>query len=134
MTKNTEAKEKNWIIRSVDTPESDAAIDSIAEELGIYRIVAKLLYNRGYTNAASAKSFIYMESEILSDPFMLKDIEPGINRIRRAIERNEKITVYGDYDVDGTYWAFYVGEEYGMTGVDMTDIEPGATYAFKVSR
>ena len=42
--------------------------------------------------------------------------------------------ITADYDVDGTYWAFYVGEEYGMTGVDMTDIEPGATYAFKVSR
>ena len=42
--------------------------------------------------------------------------------------------ITADYDVDGTYWAFYVGEEYGMTGVDMTDIEPGATYAFKVSK
>ena len=38
------------------------------------------------------------------------------------------------YEEDGTYWAFYVGNSYGMTGVDMTDIEPGATYAFKVSR
>ena len=38
------------------------------------------------------------------------------------------------YEVDGTYWAFYVGDDYGMTGVDMTDIEPGATYAFKVSK
>ncbi|MBQ3507621.1 MAG: DUF4430 domain-containing protein [Clostridia bacterium] len=42
--------------------------------------------------------------------------------------------ITADYDVDGTYWAFYVGNEYGMTGVDMTDIEPGATYAFKVSK
>lgn len=38
------------------------------------------------------------------------------------------------YEEDGTYWAFYVGNSYGMTGVDMTDIEPGATYAFKVSK
>ena len=42
--------------------------------------------------------------------------------------------ITADYDTDGTYWAFYIGDDYGMTGVDMTDIEPGATYAFKVSK
>jgi hypothetical protein len=42
--------------------------------------------------------------------------------------------ITADYDVDGTYWAFYIGDDYGMTGVDMTNIEPGATYAFKVSK
>ena len=42
--------------------------------------------------------------------------------------------ITAEYEVDGTYWAFYVGNSYGMTGVDMTDIEPGATYAFKVSK
>ncbi len=36
-----------------------------------------------------------------------------------------------DYDTDGKYWAFYVNGEYGMTGVDVTEIEAGATYAFK---
>jgi hypothetical protein len=43
-------------------------------------------------------------------------------------------SITADYNVDGTYWAFYIGDDYGMTGVDMTDIEPGATYAFKVSK
>ena len=42
--------------------------------------------------------------------------------------------ITAEYEVDGTYWAFYVGNSYGMTGVDMTEIEPGATYAFKVSK
>ena len=42
--------------------------------------------------------------------------------------------ITADYNVDGTYWAFYIGDDYGMTGVDMTDITPGATYAFKVSK
>ena len=42
--------------------------------------------------------------------------------------------ITADYNVDGTYWAFYVGDDYGMTGVDMTEIEPGAIYAFKVSK
>ena len=42
--------------------------------------------------------------------------------------------ITADYDTDGTYWAFYVGDDYGMTGVDLTDIEAGATYAFKVAK
>lgn len=42
--------------------------------------------------------------------------------------------ITADYDIDGTYWAFYIGDDYGMTGVDMTEITPGATYAFKVSK
>ena len=101
MQKIIEKKEKNWLIKSIDSREYKDAVSSIASSLGINPIVAKLLYNRGYTNAESAKAFIYMESEMLLDPFRMKDIEKGIDGIKKAIDRREKITVYGDYDVDG---------------------------------
>ncbi len=101
MNEIKDVKEKRWIIRSRDDESSSRAISLIAEQLGIDPIVAKLLYNRGYTDPESAKSFIYMESEMLSDPFKLKDVEKGIERVRQAVEKREKITVYGDYDVDG---------------------------------
>ena len=39
-----------------------------------------------------------------------------------------------DYDTDGCYWAFYINGEYGMTGVDVTEIEAGATYSFKAEK
>lgn len=42
--------------------------------------------------------------------------------------------ITADYDVDQTYWAFYINGEYGMTGVDVTDIEPGASYSFRVEK
>ena len=42
--------------------------------------------------------------------------------------------ITADYNVDGTYWAFYINDEYAMTGVDMTDITAGDTYAFKVEK
>ena len=42
--------------------------------------------------------------------------------------------ITADYDVDQTYWAFYVNGEYGLTGVDVTNIEAGATYTFKVEK
>ena len=145
--KNTNSKkEKNWIIKSVDTQESERAISKISEDLGINRIVAKLLYNRGYTDTESAKSFIYMESEMLSNPFLMKDIEEGIDRISRAVERGEKITVYGDYDVDGVtavctlylylksvgasveyYIPNRIGEGYGVSTVAIDSIAEGGT-------
>ena len=44
------------------------------------------------------------------------------------------IGITAEYEVDGTYWAFYEGDDYAMTGVDLTEIKAGATYAFKVSK
>ena len=101
MKKINEKKEKKWLIKSNDSPEYDTAITEIALALGINPIVAKLLYNRGYTSVESAKAFIYMESEMLIDPFLMKDIVKAIDGIWAAIEKGHKITVYGDYDVDG---------------------------------
>ena len=99
MKKTNEKKEKNWLIKSIDSPEYDAAISEIALALGINPIVAKLLYNRGYTTVETAKAFMYMESEMLIDPFLMKDIVNAIDGIWAAIEKGHKITVYGDYDV-----------------------------------
>ncbi len=101
MHKINEKKEKNWLIKSANNSEYQASVDTIASALGISPVVAKLLYNRGYTDELSAKAFVYMESEMLLNPFKMKDVEQGIAAIRSAIERGEKITVYGDYDVDG---------------------------------
>ena len=39
-----------------------------------------------------------------------------------------------DYEEDGAYWAFYIGDEYATTGVDATDIEEGASYSFKIEK
>ena len=43
-------------------------------------------------------------------------------------------SITADYETDGTYWAFYEGDDYGMKGVDLTEIKAGATYAFKVAK
>ena len=100
MNLTTKKKEKNWIIKSV-SDQCYPDISNISDTLGLNPIVAKLLYNRGYTDAASAKAFVYMETEMLANPFLMKDIEKAISRIALAVERNEKVTIYGDYDVDG---------------------------------
>lgn len=101
MSKLNETKEKRWIIKSSQSEDCAASVAEISRELGIAPTIARLLYNRGYTDAHSAKKFIYMENEMLCNPFDMMDMEKGITRIKRALEAKEKITIYGDYDVDG---------------------------------
>ena len=99
--KKLKQKEKKWLLKTVKTPETDSAALRISRELGINPVIANLLYGRGYTSVDAAKKFLYMESEVLSDPMKMADMIPAVDRIAAAISNGEKITVYGDYDVDG---------------------------------
>ena len=81
--------------------EKDRKVREIAEELNIPRLLAILLYNRGYCTADEAKKFICFETADLHDPYLLDDMEAAVHRIENAIENNERIYIYGDYDVDG---------------------------------
>lgn len=69
--------------------------------LGISRITAQLLVNRGIVSIEQAEQFLNSSLEDLMDPYMMKGMRQAVNRIFLAIQANEPITVYGDYDVDG---------------------------------
>ena len=102
MLKNiSREKAKRWIVSPSPTGDAALACERISTELGIGEILARLLFARGYTTPDAARSFLRLENEMLGDPFALKDMDPAVSRIAKAIENNEKITVYGDYDVDG---------------------------------
>lgn len=94
-------KEKQWVIKNAVTPEASAKAREISQALGINPIIANLLQARGYDSVDSAKKFIYMESEVLTDPYKMADMKAAVGRISKAIDNGEKITIYGDYDVDG---------------------------------
>ena len=101
LLQNEIAKEKVWITSTPDTDEANSAVKSISRVLGVNPIIAKLLYNRGYHDPESATSFVRMENEMLRNPFDMADMMKGVQRIKKALDDKEKITVYGDYDVDG---------------------------------
>jgi single-stranded-DNA-specific exonuclease len=87
-----------WII---DNEIDELAIQKFAQELNVAPLVARILLNRGITTFEQARHFFRAELDALHDPFLMNDMERAVERIIRAIQNNEKIMIYGDYDVDG---------------------------------
>ena len=93
------AKERKWIIKEPADPEK---VGRLSAELGIDRVLSDLLVKRGVETFEQARSFFRPSLDHLHDPFLMKDMDKAVDRVRRAITSEEKILVYGDYDVDGT--------------------------------
>ncbi len=88
-----------WIINDeVD----EEIIAQLSSEININSTVAKILIQRGVTDFDLAKEYFRPTLDQLHDPFLMRDMTKAIGRIKTAIEQNEKILIYGDYDVDGT--------------------------------
>jgi single-stranded-DNA-specific exonuclease len=74
---------------------------TLATELGLPLSLLRLLDRRGFQDAAGIRSFLWPRLRELSDPFLLTGMRPAVERIFQAIDRRERIVLYGDYDVDG---------------------------------
>lgn len=64
-------------------------------------VAIQMLYNRGIKDAEDAKGFFHPEYEKMADPFLLKDMDKAVKRILEAIDKDQNIVIFGDYDVDG---------------------------------
>jgi len=87
-----------WVIAASD-PLSE---ERLARELGIRPITARVLTARGCGDPASAHRFLHSNVDDLSDPFLLAGMREAVGRLRAALDRRDKILIYGDYDADGT--------------------------------
>ena len=87
---------KRWII----APAAPSAVP-LAATLVLPVPLAQVLISRGFGDVESAQCFLNPQLRQLSDPFELRDMAAAVDRILAAIERNERIVIYGDYDVDG---------------------------------
>ncbi len=91
--------EKKWVIKEKGDL---AVVKQLAGALGVSDALANLLVQRNIATIEEAKAFFEPGLGYLHDPFLMKDMNIAVERLSTAIKRNEKILVYGDYDVDGT--------------------------------
>lgn len=91
--------DKRWICN--EQPDA-AAVEVLSKQLSIERPLASLLIQRGITTPEQAAEFFNPDITKLHDPFLMKDMDKAVKRLSKAVIDNEKILVYGDYDVDGT--------------------------------
>jgi len=89
---------KRWIVHQTD----DARASALATALDLSPIVARLLIARGHQTQDSAQAFLKPSLDQLHDPFLMRGMTDAVPRLLRAIDDQEPILIYGDYDVDGT--------------------------------
>lgn len=118
----------------------------LSRNLNISEYIAQALINRGITDEQKASVFLNGGTEQIADPYLLKDMKPAVDRIAQAVATNEKVTVYGDYDVDGitasavlyktlnrlgAYVEFYIpdrqNEGYGLNAAALDSLKLGGT-------
>jgi single-stranded-DNA-specific exonuclease len=89
----------NWEVENID---STKEIRDLSERLKVSNTTASLLVSRGIKTFEGAKTFFRPSLDDLHDPFLMKDMDNAVIRILDAVKKEEKILIYGDYDVDGT--------------------------------
>jgi single-stranded-DNA-specific exonuclease len=89
----------DWEVENID---STKEIRDLSEMLKVSNTTASLLVSRGIKTFEGAKTFFRPSLDHLHDPFLMKDMDKAVARILDAVEKDEKILIYGDYDVDGT--------------------------------
>lgn len=89
----------NWKLKNI---QDELEIEYLADSLNIPIVLARLLVLRGINNFSKAKKFFRPSLQYLYDPFLMEGMDKSTLRIIEALTNNEKILIYGDYDVDGT--------------------------------
>jgi len=90
--------QKRWNIVSAD----ENKVNTLQQSLNIHPVICKILVQRGIDTYEKAKDFFRPQLTELHSPWLMKDMEKAVDRIMLATNTNEKILVFGDYDVDGT--------------------------------
>jgi single-stranded-DNA-specific exonuclease len=110
------ALEKRWSVLYYDSE----AVFEFAAEAGIPLVMAKILVNRGILDAQTASAFLNPRLSELYDPSTLPDIDKAVDRIHQAAMANQKVVIYGDYDVDGTSAAALLVQFLNLLNMDVS--------------
>lgn len=88
---------KEWKIYEVD----EKKVEEISNKYNLNKLISTILANRNITTEEEIRLFLSPTRKDFHNPFLITDMEKSVNRIIKAIENKEKVTIYGDYDVDG---------------------------------
>lgn len=91
--------QKRWLF---EEDYDEDIVTQLQQEVNINETLARLLFQRGVSSFDEARTFFRPSLDQLHDPFLMKDMDRAVNRLTEAIGNDEKIMIYGDYDVDGT--------------------------------
>ena len=91
--------EKRWVLKPL--PEKEKT-EELAKAINVSPLLASMLLQRDISTFEEAKTYFRPALSDLHDPFLMKDMDKAVERLRRAVNQGEKILIYGDYDVDGT--------------------------------
>lgn len=109
---------KYWNISPRISPEADSALAAFPP------LLRQVLFNRGFADDPSARAYLRGEPNVNTDPFQMTDMHQAIDRIRYAIQYNEPIAIYGDYDVDGVTATALLVETLQKLGADVRGYIP----------
>jgi len=91
--------EKRWLYKPTPPP---SELEALTKAINVNPYLATVLWQRGICDFDKAKEFFRPSLDHLHDPFLLTDMHEAVERLKQAIDKQEKILIYGDYDVDGT--------------------------------
>ncbi|MDC0099852.1 single-stranded-DNA-specific exonuclease RecJ [Crocinitomicaceae bacterium] len=91
--------QKKWHVKTL---KDTTIVDAFRSKLKVDSIVAELLLQRGIDSFDMAQDFFRPKLDQLHDPFLMKDMEAAVDRLQEAIDEDQKVMLFGDYDVDGT--------------------------------
>ncbi|MDP8299214.1 MAG: DHH family phosphoesterase, partial [Candidatus Tantalella remota] len=98
--------------------------EKFSNELGITPLFAQILLNRDIRTVEEAQEFLFLGLDACPDPFIMKDMDRGVDRVKKAIENKEKILIYGDYDVDGVTSTAILAKTMESLGADFETFIP----------
>jgi len=114
MLLSTRMQQKHWAVRTQDDRSAE-----LAKSLKISPLVAQVLINRQITDAKTGSHFLTPKLTDLIDPAQMPGIEPAVQRLKQAITSKERITIYGDYDVDGITGVTILWQILRLLGADV---------------
>ncbi len=97
--RNNKEMDKRWLFKEI--PSQDQ-VEKLSKLINTNPYVTGVLLQRGITDFESAKKYFRPSLNDLHDPFLMKDMKKAVERLKTALDSEEKILIYGDYDVDGT--------------------------------